>query len=294
MRGLLACALLTACYREPSDSCGVAGSCAPDGPPPIQTCSTLPTQLTKDQTITGGSWLAAEFGDDPFAIISFKMDGMHDSILGTKEDLLAGAATFLPVASGDETREFRSPRLAVGGHELFVRVDEQMETVNFIASMARAGGDDQWAAFMPLDLRDQDDTPFTILLGADASVPTLTAPRRMLLVYGLTAGFDEFEEDTARNLWKRVLHHTAVYTPPFTGQAHLSADGKRLIYVSLNVPLDQSTISVVERQSLDTEFDVTGTTLPVEATRPERPTLSADCSHLFYDDEGGSVHVVTY
>jgi hypothetical protein len=297
---VLALAALAACYR-PGDRCAVAGACddAPSidvpadsrvvGPPPC----TLPDNFTSDVPLTAtGDWFGATLGADREAIMRADFADVNgtprSSIFRTVDDITGGSTLYTPLIAGSATETYQSPRLSYNGHELLTRVDRGGTVA--IARAFRAPLSPSWSVLLDLDLRD-GGAPFVVPAGADVGVPTQTTPRRMILVYG-AAGFDEFEENAAAGTWDLHLHHaTPNYEESFFGQAHLTADGLRLVYVH-QITSSINAIYVVERPDYESMFLPASRRLAT-ASSASRPYLVPDCTTLFYDD-GTNVHMTSY
>jgi hypothetical protein len=299
---VLAIAALAACYRS-GDRCAVAGACADDAPPPIDVAvdsrvtgpppCTLPDNFTSDIVLTAGDWFGATFGAEPYATkrgdFPDSTGQPRSSIFATSDDVANPATTYAPIKAGTVTETYQSPRLSFDGHELFTRADRGGTVA--IARAFRSPLSPSWSLLQDVDLRAADGSPFLVPAGADVGVPTQTTPRRMILVYG-AVGFDEFEENVAASTWELHLHHgNPAYEEAFFGQAHLTADGLRLVYVH-QLSGGVNAVYVVERPDYESMFLPAARRLAT-ATSASRPYFTPDCKTLFSDD-GAMVHMTSY
>ena len=259
------------------------------GPPPC----TLPDSFTSDISLTAaGDWFGATLGTERYAILRADFvdatSTPRSSIFGTFDDVTTGSTTYTPIIAGSAAETYQSPRLSYDGHEVFTRVDRGGTVV--IARAFRAPLSPSWSVLQDVDLR-VGGASFVVPANTDVGVPTQTSPRRMILVYG-TTGFDEFEENVASGTWDLHLHHAnPAYEESFLGQAHLTADGLRLVYVhQISASLDA--VYVVERPDYESLF-LPAARLLATASTASRPYLVPDCSTLFSDD-GTHVHMTSY
>jgi len=297
MRGVLVLVGMAACYRPAPDRCEVTTgnpTCADAAPADAEDAAqqpvcTIPMIAASERDLVGGEWFAARLDADRFAIISVRTPDansiLRGSILGTEQDVVNGTPPFPTLFQGDQFDEYQSPRLSYDGLELFVRDDQN--NVHEIVHSTRTPNTPDWDPLVALTFTDAAGSVVVIKDGTDLSPPTLTTPRRILLVYGGANGFEEYVEDTSKQQWNLTRVHMYPLEPPFGGQAQLTSDGLQLVYIS------SGQIYVAVRPTIDSEFR-TPAMLVTTSLAAARPFVPADCKHLFYDNGAGVVRMVSY
>jgi len=262
------------CENPAGPKCGPGGDIVDAGDPDGTTSGacTPAASMTSDQSLAlVGVWFA---GDHASQRAMF-YDGT--AIRTYEGNFDASGGKYVP-ALPQLDATLRAPRLAPGGAEMFLKIDDA-GAITF--GRSTRVGPTKWTAPDPLTFTTSGPVLPSFADGDNISPPTLTDPRR-LIISG-TFGYHELVETSDAQHWSLVSTTAGgtLFETSFVGEASLSPDGLKLIFLGNR----GGTINAfyVTRPSTMSAFAGSAMPLPHAAgNSPITPFLSADCKHFYY------------
>lgn len=244
-----------------------------------------------------GEWASARIAPDRYAVkFNFELDMQNNLIgvvRGTSGDVIGGNPSFVRLF-GDEAgnTQYRAPRLAPSGLELYVRIEMLATGGTRIGRSVRTATTDLWTTPIPIAIN-------TVLSsGVLPSPPTTTTPRHMVIMNGVqtmieireaSLGSWHVERTQAIASFSTAMSETVA----FLGEAHLTEDGRRLVFRG-QITSQPVGAFYVERASLDDAFTGSATRLPTMGS-VSQPFFTSDCKYMLYTRESeGFVYRVVY
>ncbi len=254
-----------------------------------------PAVLQTDTQLTAGESLHPRVPSESVAILTqMVVDNMGTPRRQISTTLDPGFSTGyqLNFESTDDT-DYGVPAMAPAGDEMFMRFHVAATNSTFIVRGLRAPGQAGWSGLFGTNLPVDP-------AGYDPSAPSSTNPRRMIL--SKASNYVEVEEtdNTNPTTWELVTDTNPDFVDPananvkFLGQAHLTAEGRRLVFKG---QIDSNIIRAfyVERDSITMPFASPARPLPNSASLSVSfPVLTSDCKQLFYAASNGTTHRVSY
>jgi hypothetical protein len=255
-----------------------------------------PTQLGNDSLLTSGESLTARLTAETYAVkIAFEIDAGGNLIgvtYGTRGDVGSSDPNWSFLFQDDTLFQYRNPKLAPGGLEMFVLIEPLMTGVPQIGRASRTPQSDTWTAPQPITVMNT-----LVSYGSYPSSPTTTNPRRMVIAKD-TQGWAEVQE-LSPGTWSHVRTQGNSYTTSanelvmFLGQAHMTEEGRRLVFRG-QIEGQNVGAFYLERASLADPFVSPARQLPTGGSAGH-PFLTSDCRYLFYNrDATNSVYRVVY